>query len=127
VLYGKVLPRDAFVQFQGILEFPHDSALEDEAVFRAALGKTWTVDAPFGRSFTPMIEVLAARDLTGGAQTQWDLVPQLQVSLNKRQHILGAVGIRQPVTDRENRSTEVVFYLLWDWFDGGVLQGWGRP
>jgi mono/diheme cytochrome c family protein len=127
VLYGKLLPRDAFVQVQGILEFPNDSALEDEAVFRAALGKTWTLDAPFGRSFTPMIEVLAARELGGDAQTQWDLVPQLQVSLSQRQHVLGAVGIRQPVTDRDNRSTELVFYLLWDWFDGGVLQGWTRP
>ncbi len=124
VLYGKALPHDAFVQFQGVLEFPSDSALEDEAVFRAALGKTWTLDAPFGRSFTPMIEMLAARELTGGAQTQWDLVPQLQVSLNQRQHVLGAVGIRQPITDRDNRVTEVVFYLLWDWFDGGVLEGW---
>lgn len=124
VLYGKILPRDSFVQLQGVLEFPNDSALEDEAVFRAVLGKTWTVDAPFGRSFTPMLEVLAARELAGGAETQWDVVPQLQVSLNKRQHVLGAIGIRQPITDRGNRQTELVFYLLWDWFDGGVLQGW---
>ena len=125
VLYGKMLPHDAFVQLQGVLELPNDSALEDEAVFRAVLGKTWTIDSPFGRTFTPMLEVLAARDLEGGAQTEWDLVPQLQVSLNQRQHVVGAVGIRQPITDRGNRSTEVVFYLLWDWFDGGVLEGWG--
>jgi hypothetical protein len=124
VLYGKLLPRDAFVQLQGVLEFPNDSALEDEAVFRAALGKTWTVDAPFGRTFTPMLEVLAARELESSAKTEWDLVPQLQVSLSKRQHVLGAIGIRQPITDRGNRRTEVVIYLLWDWFDGGVLQGW---
>jgi hypothetical protein len=124
VLYGQLLPRDAFVQLQGVLEFPHDSSFEDEAVFRAALGKTWTADAPFGRSFTPILEVLAARELESGAQTEWDVVPQLQVSLSKRQHVLGAVGIRQPITDRGNRQTEVVFYLLWDWFDGGVLQGW---
>jgi hypothetical protein len=127
VLYGKMLPHDAFVQFQGVLEFPHDSSFEDEAVLRAVVGKTWTVDAPFGRSFTPMLEVLAVRDLTGGAQTQWDLVPQLQVSLNQRQHVLGAVGIRQPVTERDSRATELVFYLLWDWFDGGVLEGWKTP
>ncbi|HEY3518222.1 MAG TPA: cytochrome c, partial [Gammaproteobacteria bacterium] len=124
VLYGKVLPRDAFVQFQGVLEFPHDSALEDEAVFRAAIGKTWTTDAPFGRSFTPILETLASRELQSGATTEWDLVPQVQISLSRRQHVLGAVGIRQPITDRGNRQTEFVFYLLWDWFDGGVLEGW---
>ena len=124
VLYGKLLPRDAFVQIQGVLEFPHDSSLEDEAVFRAAVGKTWTTDAPFGRAFTPMLEVLAARELESGADTEWDVVPQVQISLSKRQHVLGAIGVRQPITDRGNRQTEVVFYLLWDWFDGGVLQGW---
>jgi mono/diheme cytochrome c family protein len=124
VLYGKMLPRDSFVQLQGILEFPNHSALEDELVVRAAIGRTWTVDAPFGRTFTPMLEVLAARQLRGGAETEWDLAPQLQVSLNTRQHVLGAIGIRQPVTNRGNRPTELVFYLLWDWFDGGVLEGW---
>jgi hypothetical protein len=124
VLYGKMLPRDSFVQVQGILAFPTDSSFEDELVVRAAVGRTWTVDAPFGRSFTPMLEVLAARELAGGASTQWDLAPQLQVSLNRRQHVLGAIGIRQPITDRGSRPTELVFYLLWDWFDGGVLEGW---
>jgi len=124
VLYGKILPQDSFVQFQGIVEFPNASAFEDELVVRAAYGRTWTADTPFGRTFTPMIEVLAARELGGGAETQWDLAPQLQVSLNQRQHVLGAIGIRQPITDRNTRSTELVFYLLWDWFDGGVLEGW---
>jgi len=124
VLFGKILPRDSFVQFQGIVEMPNDSAFEDELVVRAAYGRTWTAGAPFGRTFTPMIEVLAARELGGGAETQWDLAPQIQVSLNKRQHVLGAIGIRQPITDRDTRSTELVFYLLWDWFDGGVLEGW---
>ena len=124
VLYGKLLPRDSFIQVQAIVEWPNDSALEDELVARAAYGRTWTADAPFGRAWTPMIEVLAARELAGGAATQWDLVPQLQVSLNKRQHVLGAIGIRQPISDRGNRPTQLVFYLLWDWFDGGVLEGW---
>jgi hypothetical protein len=124
VLFGKILPRDSFVQFQGTVEIPNDSALEDELVARAVYGRTWTADAPFGRTFTPMIEVLAARELGGGAQTEWDLVPQLQVSLSRRQHVLGAVGLRQPITDRSTRATELVFYLLWDWFDGGVLEGW---
>jgi mono/diheme cytochrome c family protein len=124
VLYGKMLPRDSFVQVQGILELPRSSAFEDELVVRAAVGRTWTADAPFGRAWTPMVEVLGARELTGSATTQWDLVPQLQVSLNQRQHVLGAIGIRQPITDRSTRPTELVFYLLWDWFDGGVLEGW---
>jgi mono/diheme cytochrome c family protein len=124
LLYGKILPKDSFFQVQGVLEFPNDSAFEDELVARAAIGRTWIADAPFGRTWTPMLEVLATRELASGAKTEWALAPQLQVSLNRRQHVLGAIGIRQPVTNRAQRQTELVFYLLWDWFDGGVLEGW---
>jgi hypothetical protein len=124
VMYGKLLPGDAFIQAQGILEMPNDSALEDEFIVRAVVGKTWTTDSSFGRAWTPMLEVVAKRELEGGAKTEWDLAPQLQISLNRRQHVLGAIGIRQPITDRGNRPTELVLYLLWDWFDGGVLEGW---
>jgi len=124
VAYGKLLPRDAFLQLQGIVEMPKDSALENELVMRAALGRTWTADAPFGRAWTPMLEVLGARELAGGADIEWDLAPQIQVSLSTRQHVQLGAGFRVPVTERAARSTEFVFYLLWDWFDGGVLEGW---
>ena len=123
VLYGKLLPNDTFVQLQGILEFPTDSSLDDELVVRGAYGKTWTADRPFGRAWTPMIEVLGARGLDGGS-TEWAVAPQVQVTLNKRQHVIASAGFRVPVTERGARSTEFVFYLLWDWFDGGVLEGW---
>ena len=42
------------------------------AGLRVALGRTWTQGA-FGRAWTPMLEVLAERDLTQGASTQIDL------------------------------------------------------
>jgi mono/diheme cytochrome c family protein len=124
VLWGKVLPHDAFFQFQGIAEVPRDSALDSEVSFRAALGRTWTADKPFGRAWTPMIEVLGAKPLASGADTEWDLVPQLQVTLSKRQHIQAGAGFRVPVNDRLNRTGSFVFYLLWDWFDGGIREGW---
>jgi mono/diheme cytochrome c family protein len=124
VMYDKLLPRDSFLQFQAITEFPQDAALEDELVVRTAAGRTWTADAPFGRAWTPMVEVLAARELVGGAETEWDVVPQLQVSLSKRQHILAAAGVRIPVRDHGERPNEFVFYLLWDWYDGGLREGW---
>jgi hypothetical protein len=83
--WGKILPRDSFVQLQGVTEFPADSAFNDELVFRAAAGRT----------------------LTFGSQ-----------------HIMAATGFRVPITQRSSRDVEFVFYLLWDWFDGGVRQGW---
>ena len=124
VLYAKLLPNDSFFQFQGKLEFPVENGFEDELVIRSALGRTWTTSGSFGRAWTPMIEVLAARDLTSGAKINWDIVPQFQVTLNTRQHVMANFGFRVPVSDSSIRDTEFVFYVLWDWFDGSALEGW---
>lgn len=127
VMYGKLLKHDSFLQLQAILEAPSDAALENELQLRAAFGRTWAADGGFGRAWTPMIEVIGTRELEGGADPAWDVVPQLQVSLSQRQHVLAGAGLRIPTTDRGPRTTEFVFYLLWDWYDGGVLEGWRAP
>jgi hypothetical protein len=94
-----------------------------EAFWRTALGRT--LFAPnFGRAWTPMIEFVAAREFEDEATVHWDVVPQLQVSLSRRQHVLFSIGAQIPVNAREDRSTKVLCYLLWDWFDGGFLSGW---
>ena len=59
----------------------------------------------------------------GGASVHWDVVPQLQVTLNTRQHVMGNIGVRIPVDD-PTREPEVLIYLLWDYFDGGFFEGW---
>jgi mono/diheme cytochrome c family protein len=123
--FGKLLPSDSFVQAQGGVELPFDTAkAHREAFWRVATGKTFTQNGPFGRTWTPMLEVLAARELEKGAKVAWDLVPQLQVSLNTRQHVLLGLGWRTPLTDRRSRSSRLMVYLLWDWFDGGLRAGW---
>jgi hypothetical protein len=124
VLYAKLLPHDSFFQFQGTLEFPIESGFEEELVLRSAFGRTWTTGGPFGRAWTPMIEVLGSREFASGADVNWDLVPQFQVTLNTRQHIMANVGFKVPASNSSARDTELVFYLLWDWFDGGLLEGW---
>jgi mono/diheme cytochrome c family protein len=124
VAFGKLLAQDSFIQVQAITEIPSASQLEDELVVRFATGKTLTQRGPYGRAWTPMVEVMGARELTGGADTNWDIVPQFQVTLNTRQHVMASAGFRIPVTNRASRDVEFVFYLLWDWFDGGVLEGW---
>ncbi|MGH7466571.1 MAG: c-type cytochrome [Longimicrobiales bacterium] len=121
--YGNVLPRDAFVQFIAKAEFPTDEArAEREAALGFALGKTWT-QGQWGRTWTPMFELLAGRELESGASVAWDIVPQMQVSLNTRQHVLLNVGARIPL-NQTTRSTQFVMYVLWDWFDGGLFDGW---
>jgi hypothetical protein len=124
IAFGRLLPADGFVQAQAGLELPFDTDRAGrEAFWRVAIGKTFT-EGRFGRSWSPMVEWLAARDLEDEATVQWDVVPQMQVTLNRRQHIMINVGVRIPVNEREGRSTQVITYFLWDWFDGGLLDGW---
>lgn len=123
VTFGQVLPADSFVQFQGGGAFPLDEQAKNEGFWRTAIGKTIT-QGRSGRAWTPMVEFLASRKLGEGQKTAWDVVPQLQISLSTRQHILLNIGLRTPMTDYGPRQTQLVVYLLWDWFDGGFFQGW---
>jgi hypothetical protein len=51
-------------------------------------------------------------------------LPGAQVTINQRQHVRLAAGVRLPVTDADERDKSVIVYLLWDWYEGGFLQGW---
>jgi hypothetical protein len=124
VAFGQLLPADGFVQAQAGVELPFDTDRAGrEAFWRVAVGKTFT-EGRFGRSWSPMIEWLASRDLEDEARVRWDVVPQMQVTLSRRQHIMINVGVRVPVNERAGRGTQVITYFLWDWFDGGLLEGW---
>lgn len=123
--YAQLLPKNSFLQFQGGVEMPSNTTVVRKTAFwRTAVGTSLAHDQGFGRLWSPMMEVLAVRPLVHGATTTWDLVPQMQVPLNKRQHIRASAGVRVPVSNTVNRSTAIVFYLLWDFFDGGLLSGW---
>jgi hypothetical protein len=126
VSYGQMLPKEFFFQSQAGLELPaNKERAENEGFWRFSVGRTWSAGG-FGRSWSPMVEILAGRELVTGEKTQWDMVPQMQVTLSRRQHIMLNVGIRFPMTDRGARYTQLLFYLLWDWFDGGLLEGWRK-
>lgn len=71
-----------------------------------------------------MLEVLGTRDLDDGASIEWAAVPQAQVSLNTRQHVLLNLGVYLPLDSADRRSTRLIAYVLWDWFDGGLFDGW---
>ena len=122
-MWGQMIGPAAFVQVHAGVELPSNQTLGDtEAFARTAFGYTFARDRGFGRAWTPMVEVLSA--MPDGAATEWDVVPQVQVSLSKLQHILLSVGVRVPLNEREERKPEVLTYFLWDWFDGGLFQFW---
>ena len=69
-----------------------------------------------------MTEIIWSKEK--GASSIVDVVPQMQVSLSKLQHILISVGVSVPATQRDGRHAELLTYFLWDWFDGGLFQYW---
>ena len=108
---------------QAGIEAPTEDDDRKEVFCRAAIGKSY-MEHVWGRAWTPMVELLAARELGSSAGTEWDVLPQLQVSLSTRQHILMNAGLRIPLTERSTRRASMLVYVLWDWFDGGFLSGW---
>lgn len=122
-MWGQLLGANGFVQAHTGLEISsdHDRGTR-ETFLRVALGYTVAQDRGFGRAWSPMVEVLVAKPRD--ARAEWDLVPQVQVSLSKLQHVLLNIGVRVPLTDRVERKPQVLTYLLWDWFDGGLFGFW---
>jgi hypothetical protein len=111
------------VQVHAGYEFPSDRTRgQREGFVRTAVGYTLAQDNGFGRAWSPMLEVLAANPEDGRAE--WDVVPQIQISLSKLQHVLLDVGVRIPLNEREEREPQILVYLLWDWFDGGLFDFW---
>jgi len=124
VSFGQILPGDAFVHLQAGAEVPFDhDVAENEAFWRITPGMSF-VQGRFGRTWSPMLELLGKRELESGAETEWDLVPQIQVTLNRRQHVMVNVGVRVPLNGEGSRHEELLIYLLWDFFDGGFFEGW---
>lgn len=118
------LVADGFLHAHAGIEAPagHDSASK-EAFWRVAVGKSF-MEQTYGRAWSPMVELLASRPIATGASNSWDVLPQMQVSLSTRQHVLLSAGVRLPVTQRSTRRASVLVYVLWDWFDGSVFSGW---
>jgi hypothetical protein len=125
VLLGQALPRDSFLQVHAGLELPARNRKAKEAFVRTAVGTTIASDRGFGRAWSPQVELLWARPLTGVVRdAEWDVVPQLQVTLSKLQHVMVAAGVRIPINRRHERGNRFVTYLLWDWYDGGFFEFW---
>ncbi len=123
-LFGQMLPADFVFQGQLFAAFPLHNTLNQEVGINLNLQKTFAEDNGFGRAWTPAVEILGRQEMVSGAKTEWDIVPQLQVSLSRRQHVLFSAGARIPVTEPSLRSTQFVFYFIWDWYDAPLFEGW---
>jgi hypothetical protein len=124
VAYGRILSPDWFLHLQGGAELSADSEkAENEIFWRGAIGRSVSGSGGFGRLWSPMLEFLGSAD-TAFEEASWSLIPQMQVTLSARQHIRVNAGVETPLTRRDERPTRFLFYFLWDWFDGGLTDGW---
>lgn len=125
VAYDQLLPAKTFLQFQGGADLPVDTSVAPRSAFwNTVLGKSFIQNQGLGRWWTPMVEFLATRDFATGATTDWDVLPQMQVMLSRRQHVRADLGVRVPLTNTAGRPVQLMFYVLWDWQDGRLTEGW---
>lgn len=123
--FDQLFPTNTFVQTQFGADLPRHTDIAPQSIFfNTAIGQSFAGQHGLGRLWTPMMEVLAARDLVDHAKTDWDVLPQMQVTISKRQHIRADLGVRVPVNNTSGRPVQLVFYLLWDWQDGRLNEGW---
>ena len=123
--YDQLFPAQTFLQVQAGVELPlRTRYVERSAYVRTAFGKTFAEGDGSGRLWTPMLEAIADRDLTRGASTDYDVVGEFQVTLSRRQHVRAAVGYLIPVNNTSDRPRQIQLYVLWDWFDGSLSEGW---
>jgi mono/diheme cytochrome c family protein len=123
--YDQLLGERNFLQFQLGGDVTFDSTKSPRSLFfRTAAGRSMAPDRGLGRLFTPMVEFVGTHDYSPGAGTDLDIVPQMQVTVSKRQHIRADVGVSAPVTDTADRKPQIIFYVLWDWAEGAFWNGW---
>jgi mono/diheme cytochrome c family protein len=123
--FDQLFKTNTFFQTQLGADLPRHTNIAPQSIFfNAAVGQTIGADHGLGRAWSPMFEFLAQRDLIDGAKTDWDVLPQLQVTLSHRQHIRGDIGVRVPVTNTFGRPVQLQLYFLWDWQDGKLTEGW---
>jgi len=123
--FDQVFRSNMFVQFQLGADLPRHTDIAPQSLFiNTAVGQSFAADHGLGRLWSPMLEFLASRDLVDGARTDWDVLPQMQVTISRRQHIRGDVGVRVPANNTAGRPVQLMLYLLWDWGDGRLNEGW---
>jgi mono/diheme cytochrome c family protein len=122
--YDQLLGERNFLQFQLGGDITFDPAKSPRSLFfRTAAGRSIAPDHGLGRLFTPMVEFVGTHDY-GSPGTNLDIVPQMQVTLSRRQHIRADAGVRAPVTNTSGRKPQIIFYVLWDWAEGHFWNGW---
>jgi hypothetical protein len=123
--FDQLFKQNTFLQFELGADLPFDTSVAPRNMFwRATVGQAMAQDHMLGRLYSPMVELLASRDFKTGASTDWDVLPEMQITISRRQHARLGIGVREPFTNTSGRPPQVLFYLLWDRADGKLWEGW---
>jgi hypothetical protein len=104
--YSQRLPADAFLHAQVGVEKPLNLAVKREVFWRVAAGKTF-VQGPWGRTWSPMVELLAVREFVVGEPESTEVLPQLRVTLSRPASRLRDAGLHVAVQRSGARSAVV--------------------
>jgi hypothetical protein len=123
--FDQLFKENTFVQTQLGADLPVDTSVAPRNLYwRVTAGQAIAPDHMLGRLFSPMVEFLASRSFQPGAKTNWDVLPEMQVTVSRRQHVRVGFGVREPFTNTSGRTPQVLFYFLWDRADGKLWDGW---
>jgi hypothetical protein len=123
--FDQLFKENTFVQTELGADLPVDTSVAPRNMFwRITAGQAMARDHMLGRLYSPMVEFLASRDFKPGAKTDWDVLPEMQVTVSRRQHVRVGFGVREPFTNTSGRNPQVLFYMLWDRADGKLWNGW---
>jgi hypothetical protein len=123
--FDQLFQENTFLQFEAGADLPFNASVAPRSMFwRSTVGQALAPDHMLGRLFSPMVEVLATKDFKPGASTDWDVLPEMQITISRRQHVRTGFGVREPFTNTNGRTPQVLFYLLWDRADGKLWGGW---
>ena len=125
--FGKILS-DAWT-LQGSARLKLDLEDSDQSSAELATVVHW-VDAPQPRWVFPALEMVAEVPFERGTgpdrkeAVQWSILPQARIGLNKRGNIALNAGVELPLNDRDRYNHRAYIYFIWDFADGGLLEGW---
>ncbi len=98
--FDQLFPTKTFIQTQFGADLPRHTDIAPQSIFfNTAIGQSFASQHGLGRLWSPMMEFVATRDLVDRAKSDWDVVPQMQVTISRRQHIRADLGLRIPTTN----------------------------
>ena len=123
--FDQLFPQNTFLQFELGADLPVDTSVAPRSMFwRAMVGQAMAQDHMLGRLFSPMVEFLAVRDFKPGASTNWDVLPEMQITISRRQHVRTGFGVREPFTNTSGRTPQVLFYHALGPGGWEAMEGW---